>query len=672
MRSLQTKLSALIIALIIATLIPLSLTVYYFASKDIEGLTYKNMDETIIAKRLQVESYLNSHVKLVEGLSQMEGFHGTTPEIAVATLAKVYPKVQDSFANLSYADLEGNRWNYKGEKGSIAKRNYFQQVVSTGVPAISDVLLSNTTGKLSVVIAVPVKDNSGKVTGVVYATKLLDDIQLIVEGTKFGETGSAIMFSELGVSIADSKTTDNKAKVFIKETADADEELTFTDLPIMKAFWDSRQNKEYFDGADDRGTIKTKLVILETPSVNPLYLGFSLATKEISAPIDKIRTIILGIALVMLVLAIGVSMLFARKIVRPIKNISDSARIIATGDLTHEPEVIRSDDEIGVLNDAFVRMVGNLKSLVSSIQSSTTNVNSSMKQIYTDVGELSGKLGAVSATTEQMSASFQETTATLNQINQINESISHSIDVLANDADQGYVSAQEIQGRAKELTSSAIESKDRADAIYGDTHKQLTEAIESSKTVTEITALSNTILAITEQTNLLALNAAIEAARAGEAGRGFAVVADEIRKLAENSKEAASQIQDIASKIVVAVESLNSGASQMLEFIDGTVIKDYAKFVDTGAQYAEDADYVRKITEGFNNQAKQLLKDLTANIHAISEIDIATEQSAAGVVEISDNINMISGESQNIVKMNQQVKEELDKLLYQLETFKLH
>lgn len=671
MKSLQTKISALIIALILTTLITLSLSVYYFASRDIEGLTYDNMDSVIAYEKLQIESYLNRHVKLVEGLALMEGFQNTTPEVAVATLARIYPKVESSFANLSYADLEGNRWNYKGEKGSIAKRNYFQQVVTQGGAAISDVLLSNTTGKLSVVIAVPTKDDQGKVTGVVYATKLLDDIQLIVEEAKFGETGSAIMFSELGVSIADSNTPENKAKVFIQETADADDELTFTELPMMKGFWDNRQIKDYFEGESDSGTIMTKMVTVDTPSVNPIYLGFSLTTQEIQAPIQQIGTTILVISGIMLVVTMGVSLLFARNIVRPIKNLSHSAKIIATGDLTHEPETINSNDEIGVLNDAFVRMVVNLKTLVSSIQSSTTNVSTSMGHIYSDVGELSNKLGSVSATTEQMSASFEETTASLNQINQINDSISKSIDILAKDADQGFASAQEIQERANELTTSAIESKDRADAIYGDTHKQLTEAIESSKTVTEITALSNTILAITEQTNLLALNAAIEAARAGEAGRGFAVVADEIRKLAENSKEAASQIQGIASKIVVAVGSLNSGASQMLEFIDGTVIKDYARFVDTGAQYSQDAEYVRRITESFNNQAKQLLNDLMSNIQAISEIDMATEQSVIGVVEISENINLISDESQNIVKMNQQVKEELNRLLAQLDTFKI-
>lgn len=671
MKSLQTKLSVLIIALILFTIIPLSVTVYYYASDHIKGLTYKNLDEMIDTKSIQVESYLNQHIKLVEGLAQLEGFQTQTPEAAVSALASVYPNMEKYFANLSYADLEGNRWNYLGEVGSIAQRNYFKQVITTGEPAISDVLLSNTTGKLSIVIAVPIKEDQNKIIGVVYATKLLDDIQLLIEGVKFGESGNAFMFSELGVSIADSKKTDNKAKVFIKETADADEELEFTELPEMKQYWDSRIQTGYFKGKDDRGVIETKIATLNTATVNPLYLGFSLADSEITAPIDQIRTSILSIAGIMLCLATVISLIFSKKIVRPIKDLSQSASILATGDLTHEPKIIRSNDEIGVLNEAFVKMVGSLKLLVSSIQNSTSSVDSSMQQVYNEITGLSGKLGAVSATTEEMSASFEETTATLSQISTINEAISTSIDNLSKDADNGYQSAQEIQERAKQLTSNAVVSKERADLVYRDTYKQLTDAIESSKTVQEISTLSNAILGIAEQTNLLALNAAIEAARAGEAGKGFAVVADEIRKLAENSRTAASQIQDIASNIVVAVESLNSGAEKMLEFIDSAVKKDYSIFVDTGDKYAKDADYIRGITESFNKQANRLLNDLTANIRSISEIDTVTEQSALGVSEISDNISMISEDSNNIVKMNQTVKMELDNLVKQLEVFKL-
>lgn len=76
------------------------------------------------------------------------------------------------------------------------------------------------------------------------------------------------------------------------------------------------------------------------------------------------------------------------------------------------------------------------------------------------------------------------------------------------------------------------------------------QAIENSRSVEEVNALTDEILNISSQTNLLALNASIEAARAGEAGKGFAVVADEIRVLADSSRETAGNIQQINAKVV--------------------------------------------------------------------------------------------------------------------------
>ncbi len=91
------------------------------------------------------------------------------------------------------------------------------------------------------------------------------------------------------------------------------------------------------------------------------------------------------------------------------------------------------------------------------------------------------------------SASLEETSATLNEVSEINRSITIAIEQLSKDSDEGHIAAIEIQKRANQLTSSAVASKTRTDAVYSETHKQLSEAIEASKTVTQISYLSNTI-----------------------------------------------------------------------------------------------------------------------------------------------------------------------------------
>lgn len=671
MKSLRLKLSLLIVGLILFTLIPTSVAVYIFSSQDILQLTGEKTDALLDVNKERIENYFKEHVRLVEGIAQLKVLETTNPDVIVPELARVFKVYNQHFANLSFANSDGTRWNYEGNEGSIASRNYFKQVMDTGKPAISDVLLSNTTGKLSVVIAAPIVGQDGRTKGIVYATKLLDDVQLAIEAVDIGETGRAFMFTELGVSIADSEVQENKAKVFIQATADADSELAYTNLPELTFYYDHRLNPEFQKHAFNGFKEQTKIVALNTDTVNPLYLGVNIAESEVLAPIKAIRNTIILVSLVMLALSITISLVYAQKIVKPIKALSVSASVLATGDLRSDAPTTDQEDEIGLLYEAFHKMFASLKALILSIQNSASQVDNTIAQVHGEVNQLSDKLESVSATTEEMSASMEETTSSLNEIIDINHVISNAIETLAKDADSGFQSAKEIQIRANELIATAIASKENTDQVYSVTHKQMLEAIESSKTVSQISALSNTILSITEQTNLLALNAAIEAARAGEAGRGFAVVADEIRALAETSKGAASQIQDIAKKIVIAVESLNQSAFSMLSFIDTTVISDYSKFVATGEQYAKDADYVHAITDSFNAQANALLKELTTSIRAVKEIDLANEQSSIGVVDIAGNISEMSSEGRHIVQLNKEVKDNMQELLRLVESFKL-
>ena len=182
----------------------------------------------------------------------------------------------------------------------------------------------------------------------------------------------------------------------------------------------------------------------------------------------------------------------------------------------------------------------------------------------------------------------------------------------------------------------------------------LEKSVKDSEKVSQISDLTNDILDIASQTNLLALNASIEAARAGEAGKGFAVVADEISTLAANSRQTAATIQDIASEVTSAVNTLASNAKEVLDFINGTVIGDYDEFVDTGEKYGHTADVMNEMLTEFTEKADSLNEIMKAMVEAVETITNSVQESSLA-------INMSAENSSEIVTGIKKIFEAMDK-----------
>ena len=205
------------------------------------------------------------------------------------------------------------------------------------------------------------------------------------------------------------------------------------------------------------------------------------------------------------------------------------------------------------------------------------------------------------------------------------------MDIIADSSNEISDYASEMKTRAKSLENTVTETRQTTSEMIGQITVELKTAIESSKSVEEIDGLTNDILNISNQTNLLALNASIEAARAGEAGKGFAVVADEIRKLADDSRETANNIQIINTKVIEAVRTLSGNSQQLISYIDETIMADYDNFVVAGHQYNSDAEYISEYMADFVSKTKNL-KDIIGDVvTSINDISVAVEEGAEGV-----------------------------------------
>lgn len=338
-------------------------------------------------------------------------------------------------------------------------------------------------------------------------------------------------------------------------------------------------------------------------------------------------------------------------------------------DVEIDNELMKRKDELGEISRSLVKSIDNNKQLAKGFGGVSNVVNSVMWGTNKSVLELNEGVEDITATTQELSSRMQATADASEQMSATVNEIEKVIDSIATKAQDGANTASVINNKASEVKNNAINSKESAEKIYNETNSKLVDAINRSKEVDQIRVLSDTILQITAQTNLLALNAAIEAARAGEAGKGFAVVAGEIRKLAEDSKDAVSQIQGVTDIVVESVENLSKSSEELLGFVNEQVILDYQKMVVTGEQYSKDAGEINDMTMEFSAISQELAASVQSMVKSINEIAQGSASGAQGTQNIAHKNTMIMEKSQQVKTAMDNMKEgikDLDKLLDKL------
>lgn len=261
--------------------------------------------------------------------------------------------------------------------------------------------------------------------------------------------------------------------------------------------------------------------------------------------------------------------------------------------------------------------------------------------VSADMRELEEDVRHISRSMEKLLAALKENSSSAENMAGTALDIAGAVQMLTDRAQQGASTTEEIAGRAEDMKANIVHAQKRTLEVFHETSEALKQAIEESKVVQEISLLSKSNLEITAQTNMLALNAAIEAARAGEAGRGFGVVANEIKKLAENSKNAASKIQHTTHIVQVSVNNLADCSNKLLEFMSGDVDNDYRSMLQVADQYHDDAQFMNGITSEFNETTRELLGSIHDVLGAIDHLSMSSMDGADEAEKISKLIHNI-------------------------------
>lgn len=367
------------------------------------------------------------------------------------------------------------------------------------------------------------------------------------------------------------------------------------------------------------------------------------------------------------ILGIFIGFFAARSMVRPIRRMLTDVDAIAAGDLSERERTVHTQDEIGHLAEAVAKMRDNLRGLIKQVSQATDQVAASSEEL--------------SASAEQSAQAANQVAIIITEVANGAEKQLKTVDDTSAVVQQMSAGVQQIAANANTVAGTSAKSADAAQEGSKAVEKAITQMSQIEETVArsaqvvtklgerskEIGQIVDVISGIAGQTNLLALNAAIEAARAGEQGRGFAVVAEEVRKLAEQSQEAAKRIAGLITEIrqdtESAVVAMNAGTKEVQV---GTDVVNHAgeTFKEIFKLFNEVSGQIREISAAIQQMASgsQQIVVSVRDIDSISKDTASQAQTvSAATQEQSATMEEIAASSQALAKLAEQLTDSVSK-----------
>jgi methyl-accepting chemotaxis protein len=398
------------------------------------------------------------------------------------------------------------------------------------------------------------------------------------------------------------------------------------------------------------------------------------AVEQSSRDAGRAIGIFVAIGLAAILLGIAMIVLLNWVIASPLRDISNTAALIASGQLPMTFSTNSRADEVGQLTQTFSRMTDYLKetakvadsiaggdlrvsvkplsekdvlgnafaTMVQNLRQTTTELAEGANVLASSASEILVATTQLASSAAETATAISETTTTVEEVKQTG----HLSSQKAKNVLESSQKATEVARIGKNSVETAVEGMKRIQAQMESIAESIVRLSEQSQAIGEIIASVNDLA---DQSNLLAVNAAIEAAKAGDQGKGFAVVAQEIRSLAEQSKQATAQVRNILSEIQKATAAAVMATEQGSKAVQSGV----QQSVEAGASIRALADTIAEAAQA----ATQIAASSQQQLVGTDQVALAMENIRQGSTQNAAGTKQAETAAHNLHELGQKLKQ---------------
>ena len=390
---------------------------------------------------------------------------------------------------------------------------------------------------------------------------------------------------------------------------------------------------------------------------------------EALAGITTVTGVAVGIIAIVVLIAIIISFIMGRRLMRPLVKVSTIIEDVANGNIEADFSVVKeTNDEIGLIIEKMKELTQSLGSIVGKIRNSSDTMSANSYELNDTSSQTLAANNEISKAVEDVA---EGSTGMAASISNINENLLE----MSNETKDINASVDEIKNQTVAVQDSSKIMNDKIKSMQDSSHKMdegisaISKRIETvNTTVDKVSNIVSVIEEISSETNLLSLNASIEAARAGDAGKGFAVVAQEIRVLSDNTNTELENIKQIISSLVeecrYCVQAsgtiVEDNAKQKEEI--KAVLDEFGSLDEQIQKTAEKADEIEELVTAMI----ELNDDITKSSNSLTDVSAAN---AAATEEMNANIEELNAMMHGVSEMAGHMNNESDGLKEALSFF---